>query len=215
MASFRAIETISNVLVGLLRASHEQADAVDVEGGLTFDLYQADDFRAEGGGGVSPGASVFLYRSVVNGTNRTPTGRRLADGQTQRTQLPLDLHYLVTIWAGTPSAQHQIAGWVMRLFETTPILPKGLLHNANGEVFRPDETAEILLNDLSNEDLFRIWDHLDVPYHLSIPYLVRNVRIEAGETVPAEGIVERRIFEFLRAEAENGDADAGVDGDRR
>jgi hypothetical protein len=96
----------------------------------------------------------------------------------------------------------------MRVLETTPILPKGLLNDLNGDVFRPDETVEILLNDLSNEDLFRIWDILDVPYRLSIPYLVRNVRIEAGETVSGEGIVERRIFDYLSRETENGDRPA-------
>jgi len=208
MASFRAIETISDVLAGLLKASHERTGAVDFDGELDFEVYQGEDFRSEGGDGVSTGVSLFLYRAVVNGTNRTPTGRRLSSGETQRSQLPLDLHYLVTVWADRASTQHQIAGWVMRVLETTPILPKGLLNDVNDDVFRPDETVEIILNDLSNEDLFRIWDILDVPYRLSIPYRVRNVRIEAGETVSEEGIVERRIFDYLSRGAENGDRTA-------
>jgi len=88
------------------------------------------------------------------------------------------------------------------------VLPKGLLNDVNDDVFRPDETVEIILNDLSNEDLFRIWDILDVPYRLSIPYRVRNVRIEAGETVTGEGVVERRLFDYLSHGAENGDRTA-------
>lgn len=209
MASFRAIQTISDVLAGLLRASHERAGAVDVEGGLDVAVYQGEDFRSEGGNGVSTGVSLFLYRTVVNGTTRTPPGRRRPGGASQRTQLPLDLHYLLTVWADSASTQHQIAGWVMRVLETTPILPKGVLNDIDGEVFRPDETVEIILNDLSNEDLFRIWDILGVPYHLSIPYLVRNVRIEAEETVSREGVVERRIFDYLPRRAENGGRSAG------
>jgi len=209
VASFRAIQTISDVLAGLLRASHERAGAVDVEGGLDVAVYQGEDFRSEGGNGVSTGVSLFLYRTVVNGTTRTPPGRRRSGGESQRTQLPLDLHYLLTVWADSASTQHQIAGWVMRVLETTPILPKGVLNDVDGEVFRPDETVEIILNDLSNEDLFRIWDILGVPYHLSIPYLVRNVRIEAEETVSREGVVERRIFDYLPRRAENGGRSAG------
>lgn len=208
MASYRAIGTISDVLIRLLRASHEHTNAVDVEGGLDFEVYQGDDFGSQGNGGMSAGVSLFLYRTIINGSTRTPPGRRLANGEAQRTQLPLDLHYLVTAWAQSPTAQHQIAGWVMRILESTPILPKGVLNGINSDVFRPDETVEIVFNDLSNEDLFRIWDLLDASYRLSIPYLVRNVRIESDETVSAEGIVERRIFDYLQHEAENGEQDA-------
>jgi hypothetical protein len=214
MASFRAIQTISRVLVQFLEASHEAlvpdeepdpSDPDPIHESLQFDVYQGDDFRSPGENEVSTGVTLFLYRTIVNGTTRTPPGRRLATGDTQRSQLPLDLHYLATIWAGSAEMQHQIAGWTMRTLETTPILPKGVLNGINPGVFRPDETVEIIPNDLSNEELFRIWDILGEPYRLSIPYLVRNVRIEAGETVPADGVVERRIFDYLQHGAENGD----------
>lgn len=211
MASFRAIETIGRVLVQLLEASHERlknSDDNDLHEALDFAVYQGEDFQGQGGDGVSPGVTLFLYRTVVNGTTRTPPGRRTPSGETHRTQLPLDLQYLVTIWAGSASTQHQIAGWVMRTLETTPILPKGVLNGVNPEVFGPDETVEIILNDLSNEELFRIWDILGEPYRLSIPYLVRNVRIESEETVPTEGAVERRIFDLLQHGNENGSTEA-------
>ncbi|MEF8795507.1 MAG: DUF4255 domain-containing protein [Salinivenus sp.] len=204
MATFRAIETISTVLVDLLRASHEAADLENAQ----FEIYQSEDFRSQGGNGGKALVTLFLYRTKVNGSIRTPPGRRRPNGETQRTQLPLDLHYLITIWAGDPSTQHQLAGWIMRTLETTPILPKGVLNGVNSGVFRPDETVEIILNDLSDEELFRIWDLLGEPYRLSIPYLVRNVRVESGETVSAEGVVERRIFDYLQHGAENGEGDA-------
>ncbi len=205
MASFRAIETISDVLVRLLQASHDREDF----GGrrLEFSVYQGEDFRSQGANGVSVGVSLFLYRIVVNGSIRTPPGRRLSNGERQRTQLPLDLHYLATVWAESATMQHRIAGWMMRTLETTPVLPNGVLHGARPDVFQPDETLEIVVNDLTNEDLFRIWDILGEPYHLSIPYLVRNVRIEADETVPSEGSVERRLFDVLQHEPENGNGE--------
>jgi hypothetical protein len=193
MASYQAIETISDVLMRLLQASHAPDD---FDGNrLGFALYRGDDFDAEAGKEVTTGVSLFLYRVEANETMRTPPGKRLSSGQRQRSQLPLDLHYLFTIWAGSASMQHRIAGWLMRTLETTPVLPKGLLHGARPEVFGPDETVEIVLNDLSNEDLFRIWDRLGPSYRLSIPYLVRNVRVESRETIPAGTPVERRLFD--------------------
>lgn len=201
MASFQAIETVSDVLVRLLQASHDPEDF----GGqrLHFAVYQGEDFRSAGSNSLTTGVSLFLYRVVVNGSVRTPPGRRLPSGDRQRTQLPLDLHYLVTIWATSATTQHQIAGWIMRTFESTPIIPEGVLHGARPNVFTPDETVEIVLNDLTNEDLFRIWDILGASYHLSIPYLVRNVRIEAHETVTEGPPVEERIFDFLDTDGED------------
>lgn len=195
MASFHAIETISDVLVRLLQASHDPSDFGQR---LEFAVYQSEDFGSTGASAVSTGASLFLYRTVVNGSIRTPPGRRLPSGERQRTQLPLDLHYLLTVWGQTATMQHRIAGWLMRLFETTPILPNGVLHGARPDVFEPDETVEIIANDLTNEDLFRIWDTLGESYRLSIPYLVRNVRIESRATVAVDALVERRIFDVLQ-----------------
>lgn len=194
MADFRAIETISDVLMRLLQASYERADFDDQR--LRFAVFQGDDFESND---LNAGVSLFLYRIAANGTHRTPPGRRSADGSRRKTQLPLDLHYLITIWAKSAPMQHRIAGWVMRTLEDTPVLPSGLLHGARPNVFGSDETVEIVLNDLTNEDLFRIWDILGEAYRLSIPYLVRNVRIESGESVSAAEPVDERIFDFLDA----------------
>lgn len=192
MADFRALETISDVLMRLLQASYEREDFDDQR--LRFTVFQGDDFRSND---LNAGVSLFLYRVAANGTHRTPPGRRAPDGTRRRTELPLDLHYLITIWARSAPMQHRIAGWVTRTLEDTPVLPSGLLHGARPDVFGPNETVEIVLNDLTNEDLFRIWDILGEAYRLSIPYLVRNVRIGSEETVPAAEPVDERIFDFL------------------
>lgn len=189
MATYRAIETITDVLVRLLRASY---DASDFDGDpLTFDAYLRDDFDSP----MARGASLFLYRVVVNGTHRMPPGRIRSDGEKARPPLPIDLHYLVTIWAGDASMQHRIAGWIMRLFEDLSVLPYGTLGALYPEVFQPDESAEIIIDDLSNEDLLRIWETLNTNgYALSIPYLVRSVQVESENIVGGNGRVQDRVF---------------------
>lgn len=189
MATYRAIETITDVLVRLLRASY---DASDFDGDpLTFDAYLRDDFDSP----MARGASLFLYRVVVNGTHRTPPGRIRSNGETSRPPLPIDLHYLVTIWAGDASMQHRITGWIMRLFEDLAVLPYGTLGALYPDVFQPNESAEIIIDDLSNEDLLRIWETLNTNgYALSIPYLVRSVQVESEDTVGGDGRVQERVF---------------------
>jgi hypothetical protein len=189
MASYRAIETISDALVRLLDASY---DAADFDGQpLTFDAYLHDDFENP----MAMGASLFLYRVTINGVQRTPPGRTRSDGTRERAPLPLDLHYLITIWARDATMQHRIAGWIMRTLEDTPVLPYGVLSTLRPDVFRPEESTEIIIDDLSNEDLLRIWETLDTRgYALSIPYRVRNVRVESDDVVHGDTPVQERIF---------------------
>lgn len=195
MADYRAVETVSTVLMRLLQASHSPSQF----GGqrLQFSVFQGDDFRDNE---MEAGVSLFLYRVAANGTHRTPPGRREPDGSKRKTQLPVDLHYLITVWANAGGMQHRIAGWVMRTLEDVPILPSGVLHAFQPSVFDQDETVEIVLNDLTNEDLFRIWDILGEAYRLSVPYLVRNVRIESEQTIPTAEPVQERVFDLLDLE---------------
>lgn len=190
MADYRAIETVSKALVQLFRTSFPPEDFDDFD--LQFDVYVAEDFRQQP---MSAGISVFLYRTTINGSHRTPPGRAELNGRRHLTQLPLDLHYLMTVWAQDSSLEHRIAGWMLRTLEDTPILPFGLLDAAAPGVFRPDETIEVILAELVNEDLFRIWETLvQTGYKFSVPYMVRNLRIESSQTETFGQRVQERAF---------------------
>ncbi|HEX5165877.1 MAG TPA: DUF4255 domain-containing protein, partial [Thermomicrobiales bacterium] len=158
---------------------------------LEFKVYVAKDFATP----MDAGVSAFLYRIYPNGSHRTPSGRLDPFGRRYRTQLPLDLHFLLTAWAKDASLQHTIAGWMMRVLEDTPSFPPGLLNSTFDNVFHPDETVEIGLTELSTEELFRIWEVIgEKAYQLSIPYVARTVRIESrlpsGDGEP----VQERVF---------------------
>lgn len=190
MADYRGIETVGKALVHLFRTSFRREDFDDFD--LQFEVFVAEDFRQQP---MSAGISVFLYRATVNGAHRTPSGRNELNGSRQLTKLPLDLHYLMTVWARDSSLEHRIAGWMMRTLEDTPVLPYGLLDAVGPGVFRPDETFELILAELVNEDLFRIWETLvQIGYKLSVPYMVRNLRIESRQTESlGERVQERTI----------------------
>lgn len=196
MADYRGIETISEALMQLLRATYDPAD---FDGNaLQFDAYVADDFRQP----MATGVSLFLYRVVPNGSYRTPRGRRDDQGRRFQSQLPLDLHYLLTVWARDASLQHRVAAWLMRLLEDTPILPHGLLESAAPGVFHPDETVEVLLGETSTEDLLHLWEALiEDGYQLSIPYVVRNVYIESRQRLAEGAPVHERVLQMRDADA--------------
>src|SRR5690606_23846549 len=119
------------------------------------------------------------------------------DGQREPTRLPLDLHFILTAWAEEASTQHDIAGWMMRIIEDTPILPGPFLNLTVPDAFRPDETVEIVVGEIDSEDLFLLWERLAPDsYQLSVPCIARNIWV-GSELDVADGVpVLQRLFDL-------------------
>ena len=67
----------------------------------------------------------------------------------------------------------------MRVLADAPVLPAALLNRGAPGVFDPDEIVEIIPAQLSNEELFRIFEVLPGHFALSVPYLIRGIRIQS------------------------------------
>lgn len=174
MADFRAIMAVSEAIVNLLRVSYRPDD---FNNELEFRVFTSRDF---GNNTLQNGASLFPYRIYANGVSRTPPGRIGTDGQPLRSALPVELHFLITVWGKEASLQNTLAGWIMRVLEDTPSLPAGILNSVVPDCFRPDETLDIALAELRTEDMFRIWDVIGLNvYQLSIPYVARIIQIDS------------------------------------
>ncbi len=192
MADFRAIRAVGDALMGLLQTSYRPEDFNDIV--ADFRMFTSRDFTNNA---ITNGASLFMYRLFCNGAFRIPPGRINADGRRADTQLPVELHFLITVWGGEASYQYELAGWIMRLLEDTPILPSAVLNSTTPNVFHADETVDITLAELRTEDLFRIWDVLGVnAYQLSIPYVARVVHIESSQVRAEEH--EQRVQERIQ-----------------
>ncbi len=190
MANYRAIAAVCEAIMQLLRTSDRPFDHE-----LEFEIYRAKDFSRSQP--MTAGVSLFLYRLFPNGAHRTPSGRIRPNGQRYRTQLPVDLQLLLTVWGQSASTQHIIAGWMMRILEDTPILPPALLNAVDPGVFRPDETVEISLAELTTEDMLRLWETVaENMYQLSVPYVARNVRIESTQLLTPGQPIQERTFAY-------------------
>lgn len=188
MSGHAGIASTLEAVVRVLRAAYDPAEFNGAV--LDFQVYVSDDFTHP----MEQGVSLFLYRIYPNGAVRAPQGRLLPDGRRQRSKLPLDLHFLATAWARKASLQHEIAGWMMRVLEDTPVLTADLLNAPRPGVFQPEETVALNHTDLSVEDTFRIWDTvIDHSYQLSVPYVARTVEIESRR-LDGYGQVQERVF---------------------
>lgn len=174
MASYRGYEAVCQSIADLLNDNYVSADFPTP---LEFEVFSVGDFAE----GLTAGVSVFLYRATVNGALRSPPGRLAPNGEREIPRLPIDLHLILTAWAGESSTQHAIAGWMMRTLEDYPILPPGLLNRAVESAFEPDERVELAIDDLPTEELFHLWELIGPQsYQLSVPYRARNIRIDSN-----------------------------------
>ena len=195
MADYRAIMGVSEAIVEVLRANAKAEEAENLQN-LDFEVFTSKDFAEKP---ISNGASLFIYRVYCNGDHRIPAGRVGIDGHRTQTQLPLELHFLITIWGQQASLQYTLAGWLMRTLEDTPILAAGILNSAIPGVFHPEETINISLAELRTEDLFRIWEILGADtYQLSIPYIARVVNIESTQPIQNGEEVQYRIVHLAK-----------------
>jgi hypothetical protein len=92
-----------------------------------------------------------------------------------RTYLPLEMRFLVTPWADNPQDELMLLGAAMRALETTPILSGALL--AEPDSWEPDESVQVVLEEISTEAVMRMFDSLPVDYQLSVPYIARLVKL--------------------------------------
>lgn len=177
MANIHSINSVSSSVIQFLRNAYPQ------------ELREAHpcDFRvlssgelAEGTDEFSTTLSLYLYRIIMNEHVRNAP----ASNQRRDAAVPLsvDLHFMLSVWSDSASAEHSICAWAMSQLHQHPIMDISSLTEEGG--WATDDVVHIIPAELSNEDLMRIWDAIAPYYRLSVSYIARVIRIDtdAAET---------------------------------
>lgn len=149
---------------------------------------------------MEEGISLFLYRVEVNAGLRNLPYKTGLDGIARRPPLPLDLYYLLTVWAKDTTKQQRVLGSAMRALEDAPVLSAGRLNNAAPEpdVFQPNETVEIIFHTLSLQDWTNLWSAFKNTLPTSVGYIARVVGIDSPVVVQESVPVQTRQFDFTK-----------------
>jgi len=182
MAGVDAIRDVTDTLIYLLRAGIPAA-MVDPTRIIVRIPDEFEPLRHP----VQPNITVFLYRISINAQMRNGPRRLLSDGRSTRPLLPLELNYLVTAWAPDARDELRIIGRILQIF-----YDRGELGAADlqGTSWENGDTAQVMLESLPLEDHYRIWDAGEVPYRLSLTYLVRIIGISPIEATQQPPVVE-------------------------
>lgn len=193
MAGFAGIAAAGKSIEMLLNACFEELQPLDPPPPAAPGkkskavLVRTSDFDLSKVGTVisPPALSIFLYRVDFNKAVRAAWSA--ASEQDGRSHLALDLHYLITPWADNAEDEHRILGRAMQCMESTPILTGPLLHSS-GE-WDAGESIQLVLEEVSNEAVMRMFDSLPADYRLSVPYIARVMRLDGLHAAPEGRVI--------------------------
>lgn len=192
MATFAAIAATSKAILEILkRAAAGESELTSV----VFSIFTSADLQRPPGERL--GVSLYLYHVAVDPSRRGAAGRVDAAGVRRRAPLPLELRYLLTAWAKDAAAQQQLLGWCVRVLQDTPTLPAGVLNfQEPHEVFFPHETVDLVWENLSQQDVFDIWEVARANQQPSATYLARTVELESVVDTEVQPLVQTTDFRY-------------------
>ncbi len=193
----QTIPDVSKTLIDLLKANF---------GSLQNQVVLASPRNA--GGSL---LTLFLYKVLQNPDLKNEDGQVVPSGDgkgglvEKRVPLFVDLYYLLTAHAtGTPPdllEAHKALSRAMRVFYDNGILRGSLLKTLDANKgLTADAVLRITLNPITIEDMTRIWSVFpDMPYELSVTYLVTPVPIESGSSLGTAPVVDQTHRQGLLA----------------
>lgn len=183
MATLGAVHAVGESIVRHLTEAHQLQTQVEAVLPQEQRVLPAATFQQVSSAQLSTNFSpngnqvtFYLHRIALDRHLRT-SGDARTPGLAETRPLGLELHYLMTAWAGTPAAEHTLLSWAMRELHIHATFDRSRLHPT--ATWRPDEIIQIAPSEMSHEDMMRIWDALAPSYRLSVSYLARVVRVDA------------------------------------
>jgi hypothetical protein len=204
VASITAINDVGSTVITMLR-NRWQDLAVKPVDDCSFHHASSSEFTEEKPGFQSHSKatlSLLLYRLTVNEHGRQAA--RFPSRELTKPPLALDLHYLLTAWAGSALEEQVILAWAMQQIQQQSVLDLGSMAVGN---WQSDESVQLLPTDLSTEDLMRLWDALKPSYRLSVGYVARVVRVDPSEEPQAATAVVATRFGWSQSGQRVGDGE--------
>lgn len=170
MATLAAVNQVGESLVALLRA---RRDLLAAEGRLgpvpaAVDISQASLGRLATAAAPTAGLTLTCYRVALS-------DHQVPKPATAPTTLSLELHYLLAAWSPTGADEQALLSWAMLELSAHPVLDRSVLLGAS--VWDRQETVQISFDRQGEDQLFRIWDALQIKLRLSATFRARVVRI--------------------------------------
>jgi hypothetical protein len=137
---------------------------------------------------------IYLHRITVDPHGRTRTFSQQGTQQNGRqSELPVNLHFLLISNATSPTVEADLMAWAMVELANQNMIDISHIQDIDGE-WGERETLTITPDEMSTEDLMRIWDVFESPFTCTVPYIARTVRLRLERQRTEGPDVVSRVF---------------------
>ena len=120
---------------------------------------------------------IYLHRITVDPHGRSRYfAQKGADQNGRHPELPVNLHFLLIANATSATIEADLMSWAMVELANESQIDISQVQDIDDE-WGQSEILNVAPDDMSNEDLMRIWDVFKTPFTLSVPYVARTVRL--------------------------------------
>lgn len=185
MASVSAIHALTSGLAQHLSRAYQRRPLAGIT--CKFEPTGVSDFKKLDGQDTK--LTLLLYRITHNEHQRNRPPSSLPFG----TPVPLavNLHLLVSIWADTALKEQSLLAWAMRELHLRPVLDRSLF--AEVGAYAAGDLVSLTPEDLTLDDLSKLWQVLVPPLRPSLGYVARNVKLDLDAEPDHEPVVATRI----------------------
>jgi hypothetical protein len=192
MANIAAIRSVGVSLADYLSRSYALAEFPEdvAKPDCRFSVVSSGQIQEEDDPAESR-ASVLIFLYHVSIDPHLRNSGRVHTPEMPSPPLSVALHYLFTFWSDSADSEHLVLAWTMLRLQTTPLLDSTILSGEAG--WTAEDMVQLIPEELSNEDMMRIWDTLRPDYRLSLGYVARVVRIEPEPRAEHPPVVATRL----------------------
>jgi hypothetical protein len=203
MATYAAVQGVMAAIEGMLTERFPQVlKGSPVNASVA--LFGSADFKKVSDSFANT-LALYLYRISIDPTIPGGYVRSLPGSAGGRVaEVPLMLHFLMIALADSALAENSLMGWGFQQLAINPIIGSDRMSAQAlalpGQVLNWDDAddVQIATEELTREELMRIWDTLPLKYCLTVPYVVRGVRVALEPDMRQYGPVVDRSLGFGR-----------------
>ncbi len=188
MASYRAIPGVLSAVKRLLenRVSQDSDIAVFNPDIIILGNRELSDKPTKNQIGI------YLHRVSVDPIGRNRYISSNDPSKLAQPELPVNLHVLLIAWTHLGANEGLLIGWAMQHIGSALTLDISHM-SMSDESWLAQEQVQMIPEEMSTENLLRIWDALPQDYLLSVPYLIKTLRVLPIEQPQSEVLVDTVI----------------------
>lgn len=148
---------------------------------------------------------LYLHRISVDPFGRNRYFQPADPSAAPQPELAVNLHILLIAWTTTGDNEAPLIAWAMQQIGSALDLDVSHL-GIDDPSWGDGEHVQVMPEDMSTEDLLRLWDGLPRDYRLSVPYLVKTLRLLPAEEVASGPPVRTVATPLADSTGESGNA---------